>query len=95
MTDPEREPVAGIDALDSELANYSEELAGRPQMIVVTKADAIQERSHIEKVQRLAADRSLACHTISSVSGDGIVELVRAVGEQLDALPPIEERSDG
>jgi GTP-binding protein len=85
--DPARDPVRGIEALNFELSSYRSELASRPQIIVLTKLDAVQDRSGLEAVQRYAADRDLPCRVISSVTGAGLAELIREIGEHLDELP--------
>jgi GTP-binding protein len=88
--DPDREPVAGIEALLAELAGHSEELAAKPQMIVVTKADTIQDGAAAERVRLWAAERELRCETISAVSGAGLDRLIGLVGSLLDAMGPAE-----
>jgi GTP-binding protein len=90
-TDATRDPVRGIEALNAELGSYRPVLARRPQIIVLTKADAVQQRDRVEAVQRYAADRALPCQLISSVTGEGLPALIRQVGVSLDELPPTDE----
>lgn len=90
LADPSRAPVERIEALDAELAGYDARLAERPQMIVGTKLDATQDDEAREALVAWSAERGLALHLISAVSGEGIDALVRAVGERLDRLEPPE-----
>ncbi len=85
--DPERQDaVAGIRSLARELHRYRPELAERPRILVLTKADAVQESATCEAVERHAAETRVRCLRVSAVTGAGIPELVRAVGETLDVL---------
>jgi GTP-binding protein len=91
LVDPtaqDREPVAGIEAIELELKGYGGALAAKPQIIVLTKADAVQDPEPAERVRRYADDRGLPCHVVSSVSGQGLDDLVRDVGDRLDSLGP-------
>jgi GTP-binding protein len=86
-TDPSRDPVQGIEALNHELASFRPEIAKRPQILVLTKADATQERKGVEAVERYAAEHDRTCLTISSVTGEGLAGLIQEVGRRLDELP--------
>jgi GTP-binding protein len=90
-TDPERDAVAGIEALVAELGEYRAGLAGKPRMLVVTKQDAAQDRDVVERVKRYAERHGQRCLEISSVAGRGLEELVRAVGSELDQIPRVDD----
>jgi GTP-binding protein len=75
-----REPVHDFEVVMQELASFSEDLAAKPMIIVATKLDAAQSPERIESLRRLAADRGLPFYAISSVTGQGIPELKRAMG---------------
>jgi 50S ribosomal subunit-associated GTPase HflX len=70
-------------------------------ILVATKLDATTNRDHLEELRAFAAERGLEFHAVSSATGEGIVELVRAMADALDRLPkpgvPIEtqEPHDG
>ncbi len=85
-TDGTRDPVPGIAALNAELEGYRPKLAKIPQIVVLTKADAVQETERTDSVRRYAAARGQSCHLISSVTGQGIQPLIRDVGARLDEL---------
>jgi GTP-binding protein len=93
-TDASRDAVEGIRALEAELESYRPELAERPRLYVLTKLDAVQDRQGVEAVLKYAADAGQPCHEISAVSGEGIQELVHAVGARLDSLTPVAECLD-
>jgi GTPase len=76
-----REPVRDFEVVLEELASFSPELAAKQMMVVATKLDAAQAPERIESLRRLAEERGLPYFEISSVTGKGIVELTRALGE--------------
>ena len=53
-------------------------------IVVATKLDATTDRDHLEELRAFAAERGLEFHAISSATGEGIVELVRAMADALD-----------
>jgi len=84
VTDGEQDPVRRIEILDHELECFRRELAEKPQILVATKADALQDRAPFERVRDFAAQRGWACQLISSVTGQGLNELLRVVAKKLD-----------
>jgi GTP-binding protein len=86
-----RAPKADHDAINRELALYSPELATKPQIIVVTKIDLPEARAAGEKLRKLFARRKkpVDVHLVSAVTGEGMPELLDAVGRAIfaDATP--------
>jgi GTP-binding protein len=76
-----REPVRDFEVVLEELANFSAELSSKQMVVVATKLDAAQDPERIASLRRLAEERGLPYYEISSVTGQGIVELTRAMGE--------------
>lgn len=81
-----RDPVEDYEVINRELANYSEDLAARPQIVVATKIDALDEPERLEKLREQAAADEKEFFQISSVANDGVRELVFAVSERLDEI---------
>jgi GTPase involved in cell partitioning and DNA repair len=61
------------------LANYSEELAHRRQVVVLTKIDGITDPAELEGLVSRFRERGLEVHPISSVSGQGIDDLIEVL----------------
>ena len=59
-------------------------------IVVATKLDATTDRTRLEKLRDFCAARGLEFHAISSASGEGIPQLVRAMADALDRLAPAE-----
>src|SRR5271167_3894139 len=83
----DRDPVKDFEIIERELAAFSAGLAEKPMMVVATKLDATTDRAHLEQLRAFAAERGLEFHAISSASGEGITELVRAIANALDRIP--------
>ena len=50
-----RNPVADFDAINAELAQYSPELATRPQIVVANKTDIMEDEALLEKLRAALA----------------------------------------
>ena len=63
----------------NELANYEVDLSHKPEIIALTKADAVGESFVQELRDDLMADTGIDAHIISAISGYGIDDLLRAI----------------
>ncbi len=86
VTAAERDPVRGIEMLDHELRSYRREMADKPRILVLTKADAMQDEAAAERVRAYADAKGTPCLTISAVTGQGLDGLVRDVRDKLEAM---------
>jgi GTP-binding protein len=76
-----RDPVHDFDVVMTELASFSEALMEKPMIVVATKLDAAQDPERIAALERHAKDRGLPFYKISSVTGQGIDVLKRAMAD--------------
>lgn len=81
-----RDPVEDYEIINRELANYSPELADRPQIIVATKIDALDEPERLEALKKKAAEDRKEFFEISSIANHGIKELVSTIAKRLDEV---------
>jgi GTP-binding protein len=70
-----RDPLADYDALMKELARFDPELAKRPQLVAMSKADLPEVREAYEVVKKRFAKRKVDLHLISAATGEGVREL--------------------
>ena len=80
-----RDPVEDYEIINRELANYNIDLAERPQIVVATKIDALDEPERLEKLRERAEKDGKDFLEISSVASKGLKELVSATAKMLDA----------
>jgi GTPase len=76
-----RDPVHDFEVVMGELASFSGDLAHKPMILVATKLDAAQDPERVASLERLARERGVAFFKISSVTGEGIDALKRAMAE--------------
>lgn len=84
-----RDPIDDFKKINAELKNYSETLAKRPQIIALNKCDIFGAEENI-KVFKKKYGRKYKIYQTSSISGDGLEELVKGVFEKLTELPPVQ-----
>ncbi|HWZ34153.1 MAG TPA: GTPase ObgE [Bryobacteraceae bacterium] len=80
-----RDPVHDFDVVMEELRSFSPELVEKPMIVVATKLDAAQDQERITALEQHAAKHNLPFYRISSVTGEGIEALKRAMA---DAVVP-------
>jgi GTP-binding protein len=80
-----RSPRKDLDAIDRELALYSKELAGKPQIVAVNKVDVPEARAAAKKLETALRRRKKAPKVIaiSAVTGEGIPQLLDAVAREV------------
>jgi len=74
-----RDPVHDFHVVMEELAGFREDLVRKPMFVVASKMDAAQDPARVESLQELAKDKGLPFYEISSVTGQGIEALKRAM----------------
>ena len=75
-------------AIRRELEQYDPALAERPEIIALTKIDALDEATINTQREALAAHTNATVWAISSVSGNGLARFLDEVWMQLQALEP-------
>jgi GTP-binding protein len=81
-----RDPVSDYEVINRELAAYDPQLAERPQFVVATKLDALDEPERLERLRERARTDGRDFFEISSVTNRGVKELVRAAAAKLDEI---------
>jgi GTP-binding protein len=79
-----RDPVEDYEIINRELANYNAELAERPQIVVATKLDAVDEPERVARLKERARKDRKPFFEISSVTNTGTKELVFAIARMLE-----------
>jgi GTP-binding protein len=81
-----RDAVADYETINRELEAYDPELAARPQIVVATKLDALDEPERLDSLRARAQADGRDFYAISSATNEGVRELVNAVARTLDEL---------
>jgi GTPase len=80
----DRDPVHDYEIINRELAAYDERLGTRPQIVVATKIDALDEPERLERLRERARNDERPFFAISSVTGAGVRELMSFVGREIE-----------
>ena len=89
-----RDTVSDYETVNRELASYNPDLAARPQIVVATKIDALDEPSRLESLRARAEADGKQFFAISSATNRGISELVNALASRLEELKAMDSRND-
>jgi GTPase len=89
-----RDAVSDYETVNRELASYNQDLATRPQFVVATKIDALDEPQRLESLKQRALADTKPFFAISSATGEGVRDLINAVAAKLDELNAESNKTD-
>lgn len=81
-----RDPVEDYKAINHELAGYGEALAKKPQIVVLNKADMMQDNELPAKIEALTGKKPVI---MSAIIHSGTEELIKTMYAELRKLPPV------
>ncbi len=84
------DPLADYEAINRELALFSERLARRPQIVVLNKMDLPDAQAWWPLVRETMEEQNIPVYAISAVSREGVRELMQRTYTLLQTLPPPE-----
>ena len=80
-----REALSDYEIINQELTKYDANLGARPQIVVATKIDSLDEPERLEGLKKRAKKDKKPFFAISAVTNLGVKELVNYVSAALDA----------
>lgn len=83
-----RDPIEDFNAINRELAVFSEELCDRPQIVVGNKCDLTDE-DRVAEIKKYFEDQGYAFFPIMAPINEGTEELINYVASELAKLPEI------
>ena len=89
-----RDAVSDYETVNHELASYNQDLATRPQFVVATKIDALDEPPRLDSLRQRALEDAKPFFAISSATGEGVRELINAVAAKLQELNAESNKTD-
>ena len=85
-----RDPIDDIIKINTELANYSKDLAQRKQIVVANKTDALDpEVVDVKAFEAFVKKNGWELMYVSAATGEGLDELIKRSAEELKELPPM------
>ena len=82
-----RDPIKDYFAINEELKKHSEKLAQKPQIVVCSKADLLEDRKVIKDFEKAIGQKVFV---ISSYTHEGLEPLLEEIKKQVELLPPPE-----
>ena len=76
---PGRAPLADFDAINAELSKFDPELARRPQVVAMSKADLPDVRQAWAEARGEFANRGIELKLVSAATGEGVREVLLAL----------------
>ncbi|MBI3650642.1 MAG: GTPase ObgE [Acidobacteria bacterium] len=86
VSSTERDPVEDFTTIQHELASYNPALLEKPQIVVASKLDALDEPERVARLRTFCEAQGLEMLEISSATGLGIKELIFKLGQRLEEL---------
>ena len=81
-----RDPISDLEAINAELAKYSEELAALPQIVGGNKMDLPDAQAFYPELESYCRERGIEVYPISAATGKGVQELLNAVVRVRDTI---------
>jgi GTPase len=81
-----RDPIEDYHIMNEELEAYSPELKKKPQIIAPNKIDIAEAREKLEGIRIYFEKLGIKTFPISSVTGEGVKELIEEVGKRLEGI---------
>lgn len=81
-----RDPVSDYEIINRELVLYDDNLGSRPQIVVATKIDSLDDPDRLERLKKRAKKDKKPFFAISAVANLGTKELVSNVAAVLDEM---------
>lgn len=85
-----RDPIEDFEIINKELEKFDPELAKRPQIVVANKIDLCED-GQLERLEKYFSEKGYEFHTMCAPILEGTDEIVSAVWNKLQTLPPIKQ----
>lgn len=89
-----RDPLEDFDKINNELAEYSERLARRQQLVVANKMDLPEAQENYERLKEYVEAKGYAICKASAATGEGLRELMFKAYDLLQQYVPEEDEED-
>lgn len=84
-----RDPIEDIELINAELAQYSESLAQRPQIVIANKRDLLDEDADLSEFEAYVAELGYPLIYVSAATGENVKKVVYMAADMLRDLPPL------
>src|SRR5262245_1611960 len=78
-----RDPILDFETILDELRLFDVRVAAKPQLVVATKMDAVDDQARVDALEHHVRQRGMAFFRISAVAGTGVEKLLGAMWDQI------------
>ncbi len=89
----DRSPVSDYETIRHELETFDPELAKRPEIVAISKADITEVREDFDSIVAEFEKKGISPLLFSAVTRDGLARVIEALARKLAESPPAAERS--
>lgn len=86
VSSTDRDPIDDFLTISRELELYKTELLEKPQIVVASKMDAVDDSARVERLREFCDRRGLKLFEISAVTGRGIDDFIINVGAMVEQI---------
>src|ERR1044072_7529060 len=86
VSSTERDPVEDFLTISNELKLYKSDLLVKPQVVAASKMDAVDDPARVERLRHFAEEQGLEMFEISALTGQGIKQLIDALGKKVEQI---------
>jgi GTP-binding protein len=84
-----RDPIEDFEAINTELQEYSPELASRKMLVVANKIDILEDPELLNRFRNHVEATGMPFFELSTATHQGVRELMKATAAELSHLPPV------
>ncbi|ODR96975.1 GTPase ObgE [Methyloceanibacter superfactus] len=85
------DPVAAYEIVRGEIEAYGDGLEDKPEVLALSKADAVPQNELKKKVRALKKAAGVQPLIVSAASGEGVPEVLRALATEIEAVRTVEK----
>ena len=74
--------------MNNEMGSFSSDLKDKPQIVVLSKTDIIQDEDNIKGIEDYFANEGITVYKISAITGEGLSVLKDEIVRNLELLNP-------
>ena len=82
-----RDVEKDFETITNEFAKYNANIQNKPQILIASKIDITQETEDLKKLEEIAKKNNLKLFKISSVTGEGIDDLMNYLVKLIEQIP--------
>jgi GTP-binding protein len=89
-----RDPLVDYQTINEEIQAYDDELAAKWMLVALNKIDLPEAREHVKQLTKVASKEGRQVFPISGATGEGVQDLLNAIGAELRELAEVQARAE-